>query len=432
MKRHHRLSARLVLLFICVSILIIFVVHSGFRYGIRDEFRQFAEPHMVEYVDHIRQQTGTPPDIIAATALAQRLQLDIQINFPDHRWSSNGKLVDEDKLNFHTHQLSNGRSVQVSYDEHRFLLRLQEEDIGLLFISQDNWKGGRLPIIAITTILTILALIALTYHLVRRLFQPIEIIRRDVARFGSGELNHRISLKRRDELGELANSINTMAEEIEGMLDAKRQLLLAISHELRSPLTRVRLNAELLSESDQRERIISDLKILEHQLAELLETEQLESKHAKLDLQPVDPTQLIESVKNEHFFDALWQPHFKNAHQQIDLDPIRIKLLMRNLLENALRHTPDEARPVEVRSELSNEGWHLLVEDHGEGIPAEHISHLTEPFYRVDQARQRATGGYGLGLYLCRIIVDAHDGRLSIESEPDKGTKISIFIPISE
>ncbi|MES9929853.1 MAG: HAMP domain-containing sensor histidine kinase [Candidatus Thiodiazotropha sp. 6PDIVS] len=431
MKRHHRLSGRLVLLFICVSILIIFVVHSGFRYGIRDEIRQFAEPHLVEYVDHLRQQIGTPPDIQAASALAHRLQLDIQINFPEYRWSSNGKPIDENRLSFHTHQLPNGKTVQLSHDERRFLLRLHEEDIELLFITQDNWKSGSLPIIGIVTIFTVLALIALTYHLVRRLFQPIEIIRHDVALFGSGELDHRISLQRRDELGELANSINTMADEIQGMLEAKRQLLLAISHELRSPLTRVRLNAELLSESDPRERIIADLQVLEHQLTELLETERLESKHAKLDLQPVDPTQLIESVADKHFFDARLQPHFTNVGKIIDLDLVRIKLLIRNLLENALRHTPDGARPVDIYSEVGTEGWQFTVEDYGEGIPAEHISHLTEPFYRVDQARQRYTGGYGLGLYLCRIIVDAHDGRLSIKSELEKGTKISIFIPSS-
>ena len=128
-----------------------------------------------------------------------------------------------------------------------------------------------------------------------------------MARFGSGDLKHRIALNRKDELGELAKSVNTMADEIQEMLEAKRQLLLAISHELRSPLTRARLNAELLANTEPRERIIQDLQILEQQLSELLETEQLDSKHAKLDLQPVDPFQLIKSVTKEHFPSEHWR-----------------------------------------------------------------------------------------------------------------------------
>jgi signal transduction histidine kinase len=431
MKRRHRLSARLVLLFIGISILIIFIVNSGFRYGMRDQFRAFAEPHLVEYVDHLRYQIGSPPDTQAASALAQRLQLDIQINYPDHRWSSSGQFVEDLNLRFHAHRLSNGRIVEISHDEHRFLFRLREPNLTLLFITSSSFDNGQLPLIASVTIIAVLMLIALTYHLVRRLFKPIETIRQGVARFGSGDLTHRITVHRRDELGELAKSINTMAEEIQGMLEAKRQLLLAISHELRSPLTRARLNAELLDDSQPRERIIADLQILEQQLAELLETEQLESRHAKLDLQPTVPTQLIASVMQQHFAAAHWLPHYQEDEQTIYLDSIRIKLLIRNLLDNALRHTLKEAQPVDIYSELSPQGWHFRVEDHGEGIPAEHLSHLTEPFYRVDKARQRKTGGYGLGLYLCRIIVEAHGGKLTLASEPGIGTKVSVFIPTS-
>ena len=431
MKRRHRLSVRLILLFVVVSILIIFTVNSGFRYGVQSTFRSFAEPHLLEYVDHLHQEIGMPPDTEAAAALAQRLQLDIQINYPDQRWSSSGSPVDDHLLQFHTHRLSDGRRVEVSHDDRRFLLRIREPDVTLLLMTRDRVSNGRLPLIAGATIITVVLLIALTYHLVRRLFQPIETIRQSVARFGSGDLGHRITLHRRDELGELATSINTMADEIQAMLEAKRQLLLAISHELRSPLTRARLNAELLDDGQPRERIISDLRVLEHQLAELLETEQLESKHAKLDLQPVEPKQLIESVIQQHFAQAKLITRYQGTSQSIELDAVRIKLLIKNLLDNALRHTPETAQPVDICSDLSPREWRLSVQDHGEGIPAEHLAHLTEPFYRVDKARQRETGGYGLGLYLCRVIAEAHGGELSILSEPGKGTQVTATLPAS-
>jgi signal transduction histidine kinase len=268
--------------------------------------------------------------------------------------------------------------------------------------------------------------------MVKRLFQPLQDISRSVARFGSGELDHRIHIKRRDELGVLADSINNMADEIEAMMEAKRQLLLAlaISHELRSPLTRARLNAELLQTSEPRQRIIADLQLLEQELTELLETERLGSRHTKLDLQPVDPGQLIDTVIQDHFYSASISCQHDSDNLSVQLDPTRIRLLIKNLLDNGLRYTPESAEPVQLHSRISNQLWQFSVQDHGEGIPQEHINHLTEPFYRVDKARQRETGGYGLGLYLCRVIAEAHRGSLQIESEPGKGTQVMLTLPL--
>ncbi|MCG7929276.1 MAG: HAMP domain-containing histidine kinase [Candidatus Thiodiazotropha lotti] len=405
------------------------MLNTGFRYGMRDEFKRLAEPHLVEYVDHLQQQIGAPPDILAASALAERLSIDIQINSPADRWSSSGVFLNEQSLDFHQHQLSSGRVVEVSHQASRFIMRLQEGDVTALYITKQKFSSSQLPLIASITIAVVLLLIALTYHFVRRLFLPIETIRQGVANFGSGDLKYRIKLQRKDELGELARSVNIMADEIQGMLEAKRQLLLAISHELRSPLTRVRLNAELIEHGEPRERIIQDLKLLEQQLNELLETERLESNHAKLDLQLADPEYLINSVTKEHFAQSQWQSHFDKNGELILLDIARIKLLIKNLLDNALHHTNLQHGDVEIHSQLTKEGWHFQVTDFGSGIAEEHLKHLTEPFYRADKARQRSTGGYGLGLYLCRVITEAHGGELTIESQLGKGTQVSVTIP---
>jgi signal transduction histidine kinase len=429
MKAKHRLSVRLVLLFIVVSILIILVVNTGFRYGIRDEFKRLAEPHLVEYVDHLQQQIGSPPDIQAASALAKRLSIEVQINSSNNHWSSSGTLLDVQNLHFHQHQLSNGRIVEVSHQANRFMMRLKDDDTTVLYITKQKFNTIQLPIVASITFTAILLLIALTYHFVRRLFLPIETIRQRVASFGSGDFKHRIRLQRKDELGELANSINIMADDIEGMLEAKRQLILAISHELRSPLTRVRLNAELLDHSEPRERIIQDLQLLEHELQELLETERLESNHSKLERQLTDPNQLIDSVITEYFEATHWQRHFDVSDRSISLDVARIKLLIKNLLDNAQRHSNLQHGQMEIHSHLAEDGWNFQVSDSGAGIAEEHLRYLTEPFYRVDKARQRSTGGYGLGLYLCRVIAEAHGGYLSIQSQLGRGTQVSVYIP---
>ena len=105
---------------------------------------------------------------------------------------------------------------------------------------------------------------------------------------------------------------------------------------------------------------------------------------------------------------------------------MRIRLLLTNLLNNAIRHGQDNPLRVEV---IFNEASAtLIVEDQGEGIGSEHIEQVCEPFYRADSSRQRNTGGFGLGLYLCRLIAQAHGGSIQIESEVGKGTRIIVQV----
>ena len=114
----------------------------------------------------------------------------------------------------------------------------------------------------------------------------------------------------------------------------------------------------------------------------------------------------------------------------MEVDGPRIMLLLKNLLENALRHTPDGAKPPEIKLEQQGDTVIITVKDSGKGIVPEHIPHLTEPFYRADASRHRETGGYGLGLYLCRVIAEAHGGELIIQSEVGKGTSVVVKLPL--
>jgi len=109
------------------------------------------------------------------------------------------------------------------------------------------------------------------------------------------------------------------------------------------------------------------------------------------------------------------------------VDKLRTRLLLTNIVNNAIRHGRDN--PITVRVAYSDTEVSLEVEDAGEGIAAEHMEHLSEPFYRPDSARQRNTGGFGLGLYLCRLIAQAHGGRLEISSELGVGTRVKIHLP---
>jgi signal transduction histidine kinase len=104
---------------------------------------------------------------------------------------------------------------------------------------------------------------------------------------------------------------------------------------------------------------------------------------------------------------------------------------LRNLIDNALRYNPPGIKPVVV-SAKSDDGQLLIrVQDNGAGIPPEHINRVTEPFYRADPARSRATGGVGLGLYLCKRVAEVHGGRLVIESSAGAGTGVTVILPLA-
>ena len=138
---------------------------------------------------------------------------------------------------------------------------------------------------------------------------------------------------------------------------------------------------------------------------------------------------LIEELVQHEFADARIACRLDRIEAQVD--PMRIKLLVRNLLQNAVKFSANAAAPPSVTLRLaadSDSECVLTVTDRGVGIDKQHIPQLTEPFYRADPSRQRKTGGYGLGLYLCRMIVEAHNGRLRVTSEPGKGSAISCHL----
>jgi signal transduction histidine kinase len=279
------------------------------------------------------------------------------------------------------------------------------------------------------TLALLLGLTALAYLYVRRLLRPLDDIRAGAQRFGRGEFALPIPQRRRDELGDLADHINTMAGNLHGMLDAKRALLLAISHELRSPLTRARVNAELVDEGEARDALLRDLGEMRDLIADLLESERLAAGHSALNAEPTDLPALVRELVATQFGGRDLALKLDDDIAPIDADATRIRLLLRNLIANALRHSAGAAQPPEVFLRREAPGRIALgVRDFGPGVPAEHLPHLAEAFYRADSARQRATGGVGLGLYLCRLVAEAHGGGLLIRrAEP--GLEVSAWWP---
>ncbi len=421
------LTLRVMLLFIVTAIAISTILHLTLGLALKYQFEQNVLPHIIEYQRYIRSEIGIPPNIERAAALTKRIPVDIYIYGPRVRWKSTDRLLDLDKVSFRPWR---NRRFQKGEDQNRIYLRSRIGRHVVILAFQRSAPQQPDRKLLIFAFLSTLGVLLLSWLTMRRLIKPVSTIRQGINRIAMGELSYRIPVRRKDELGQLASSINNMADDIEGMLNAKRELLLAISHELRSPLTRSRVSLELLDNSPVTENIRDDLNEMEQLITELLESERLNQRHTALHKESVNPDSLIKTVINSHFQDDNIDTLLKADDISASLDEVRISLLLKNLLSNAVRYNRSDRSNIMIRSWHDSETLFIEVEDHGVGVNEDQIPHLSEPFYRADSSRQRKTGGYGLGLYLCRIITEAHGGNLKIQSKQDHGTTVTIELPV--
>jgi signal transduction histidine kinase len=400
----------------------------GMQYALSVGWRDAARPLVVDYVDKLVLEVGSPPSIERAQALVQRLPLSVQIRGPQVNWRSNPESA--------SHERRWRDQNRWHQDEPRLLQRTTADGHQIQFgLSMAAWND-RPRFVGWATLAGLLLITGLAYARIRYMLRPLKDIRAGALRFGAGDFDQPIVVlrpQRPDELGELSASVNTMGADIHQMLEAKRALLLAISHELRSPLTRARLNAELLPETADvqvsREALLRDLSLMRDLVTDLLESERLASPHAALHREPVDLAALVgEVVAGFTGAPAIGQ-EVSTELPILALDRTRIRLLLRNLMDNALRHSAQAPRAPLIRVQpASSGGVSVSVRDFGPGVPEQQIEHLAQPFYRPDAARERASGGVGLGLYLCKLVVLAHGGAFAI-ANAYPGLEITVTLP---
>lgn len=400
--------------------------------------------HMALHIGYVLDDIGLPPRIDRAQAIVRRVPMDVLLRGPDLEWSSDPRFPELDRVPFRksdfllsymeSDQQGWTRTVQLmefARYHRRAYVRIQNGPYEMIFATPKFSETPRPDLTTPAIGVLSLVVLAACYFAVRWLVQPVRWIKEGAARIGQGDLAYRIPTTRRDDLGDLARDINHMADDVREMLEAKQQLLLAISHELRSPLTRAKVALEFLDDDTVKANLLQDIKEMERLIADLLESERLNTRHSKLQVAPLDLGELVGGVvKNDFGADAQrLAVDLPAAPVGIEGDAMRLRLLVRNLIENALRYTPVDGRAVEVSVRGREEGAEIRISDHGRGMSSHDMARATEPFYRADPARSRATGGLGLGLYLCRRITDAHGGTLALASEIGAGTTVTVVLP---
>lgn len=421
-------SLKLVLLFLLTAIAIAFVLHFSTLHVFKEHFKNNIRPHLHQYFHYIYTEIGTPPNLKIAQRLSDTFKIKIIIKGSDLSWASDGKITELPKIH-----LVESYHQKIRYESGRyrgdFVIRITNPLYSVIFITQHDRDFPSLWKQLFKTLVGILLVLGLLYLLIRWMISPLKQIQQSITRIGSGELDHRITINRHDEFGKLSSEINAMADDIQNMLEAKSQLLLAISHELRSPITRAKVALSLMEDCEFKDGLQQDMDEIELMISELLEAERFNHRHQVLNLSNIDINQLIsETIKKHYPNEPIIQKLDHNIPIQ-SLDQTRLQFVIKNLISNALKHRKQPTDNISITTYQTEKQYCMMVEDHGKGIPEKHIASLTEPFYRVDPSRQRETGGYGLGLYLVKMIVEAHHGELIIESEEKLGTKVSIIHP---
>lgn len=279
------------------------------------------------------------------------------------------------------------------------------------------------------------------YPIIRRLTLRLEALQRGVERWGAGDLSARMQVEGTDEVAFLARRFNHAAERIETLMDSHKSLLANASHELRSPLARIRMSLELMgagAASPQRLEISRSISELDQLIDEILLASRLDARQADAEpFETLDLTGLAAEecarVNAELNADLGHAPgHSASGHSlMLEGSPRLLRRLLRNLLENARRYSQGDVSLELAQTGAGSQPLAIVkVHDRGPGVPADQRERIFEPFYRLPGASERE-GGVGLGLALVKSISQRHGGTVRCEARPGGGASFIVELPLT-
>ena len=337
------------------------------------------------------------------------------------------------------------RQTQAGSDGHSYTLVIE-------FPPEDHGLFGPHGMPGLGILIAVISSGLVCYILAHYLTSPIVRLRGATQKLASGDLTARAGLpksRRHDEMAELMRDFDHMAERLENLVNAQSRLLTDISHELRSPLARLNVALELARQRSGPEagsaldRIDRETNRLNELIQKLLTIARLEAGDESIEKHPVHLEQIIHEIARDAAFEA------QARHCQVEAtivddcvvigSPSLLHSAIENVVRNAIRYT-HEGTSVQVRLEqgvgVKGEGPHspeavVRVTDSGPGVPEDALDRMFRPFYRIDDARGRRTGGVGLGLAITDRAVRLHGGTIKAANRPQGGLMVEIRLPLS-
>jgi signal transduction histidine kinase len=390
LKRRHTLFGRLLVVFFGAAIAIGVAWIISFKFFSDDSYKKSFNKNIVTYTRLIADKMRFDP--LAQSVIEKAAGVQIITNRYEIISLINQKDLHFKRLTSYISVTQPNKVFYVLYENNFefFMIRVVDQ----------TFHPERIEAIILSLILALIILFFL-YRKVQSIFKPVEKIQKMAIEYGKGRFDELIPVEGDGQLAELTKSINDLALRVSSMLNAKRDLLLAIGHELKTPLARLRMQVEMLSE--EHPEMVENITEMTSIIDSLLEAERV-THHSDLNKEKVDFVHFLQSYKTNNISVEAF------GEFDIDIDPIRMDLVLKNLINNSLKYAGTQAQ---IKISLKIEQRELWITDNGPGVKGENLNSLTDAFYRPDEGRCRDDGGVGLGLYLVKNIINAHNGEIS-------------------
>jgi len=386
--------------------------------------------HLLRYIDYLVSDMGTPPNPDRAREIAADTGMVIGFASPTYQWTTGPIPPEWQSRHYRVWYQAGGIEAGSRHGNH-FVHVVKENGRYTFALPFNPRSEKKIKLLGIGLLLLISLLLVMAMLLIRRILRPLSWLQQGVERVGEGDLDYIVKTRGKDELHNLARAFNEMTGRLKAMIKIKDRLLVDVSHELRSPITRMKVALEFLTETTAKKSIAEDLGEMETMVTGILDAARTENARASLKREPTDLVRLTREVVKAFETgtpNVIFDPPSKEI--RISADPGQIRTALKNIIENGQKYSAHQTEPVTVAVSQDSAHVVLTIRDRGIGIPAGDLTRIFEPFYRVDKSRTRETGGFGLGLSICKNIIEAHGGGIDIVSPDGKGTVVKVTLPI--
>lgn len=422
---------KLIVISLAAWVIIFITIGATFlasRYDTKGPFYKNAN----RYIEYIVEDIGSPPDKQKAILLSKKTGMHISFRGGDAQWTTRNKFPEVDNARFRS--MKDDSVLQVGRKRGRHFIRLQIQEGTLFFEFAGAHEEDRQHQTTHLLLLAMLSIILLgCYFAIKRVLTPLKWLGTGVQQVKAGNLSHRVPLRGNDELTDLAISFNEMTTELKNMLTAKEHLLRDISHELRTPLTRLRVALEMLEDDELKDDLADDICEMEEMIRGILETAKDHYHNSSSqNLKKYNLGDLISAVARKYHNNhpaVIFTAPLEPLYAMVDAKSIQTVIV--NCIENGLKFSDPGSDPIEIGLQQQRKVGVVSITDHGSGIDEAELPYIFEPFYRADSSRSRKTGGYGLGLSICKAIIEAHGGSIKVYSKKEEGTRILFNLPLT-
>ncbi len=420
---------------IIISIAFIFIVYSTKIAFIKTQnlthLNKMRE-NSVNFAKMIIDQIESPVNKDKAIFIAKRLDVAIYIKTLNAEWSypENMEPIDVNRL-----AEFNDVNTRTGFLDGELQVYIKNGDIEYIINLEPNMRKYSTIYRSFTKINLFFSALSLLfiYIALRWLLNPIKKLHKAIKLVSTGDFKFSLKTKRIDELGDLINSFREMKGKIDYMVKARERLLLDVSHELRSPITRIKLSLEMMSEVEEKSDIYSDISEIETMVNVLLDNSLLNRGQTALKMSNIEIISLIKEVFSKSKEQSI-KLNLTAFAEEIFLiaDPKWLKIMFRNIISNAIKFSSQESDFIDVSIKKNNLEIIISITNYGVGISKSDLEKVFEPFYRVEKSRCKDIEGYGLGLGICKKIVFAHKGQIRIKSDMETKTtavEVSLINP---